>query len=108
MLLTTTSLCLKLFSEDSDSLVLEATQSSIRATQVGSPPLGTPSKRRRVELGWEVLRDHLQPQNNDFDVIPWYEKQEETVFLVPNAGTPEGTLPEFFGFISRVHLVKSP
>uniref|UniRef100_A0A8B9JDB5 ATM serine/threonine kinase n=1 Tax=Astyanax mexicanus TaxID=7994 RepID=A0A8B9JDB5_ASTMX len=31
------------------------------------------SKRRRVELGWEVLRDHLQPQHNDFDMIPWLQ-----------------------------------
>ena len=51
--------------------VLEVTQVPLRATQRGSASEGTPSKRRRIELGWEVLRDHLQPQHSDFDVIPW-------------------------------------
>uniref|UniRef100_A0A6Q2X681 non-specific serine/threonine protein kinase n=1 Tax=Esox lucius TaxID=8010 RepID=A0A6Q2X681_ESOLU len=36
-------------------------------------PQGTPSKRRRIELGWEVLRDHLQPHHSDFDIIPWLQ-----------------------------------
>lgn len=58
---------LKLFSDDGDSFALEATQASARAVQEG----GTPSKRRRIQLGWEVLRDHLQPQHSDFDIIPW-------------------------------------
>lgn len=40
---------------------------------MASPTHGTASKRRRMELGWEVIRDHLQPQHTDFDVIPWYE-----------------------------------
>uniref|UniRef100_A0A6Q2YDU3 Telomere-length maintenance and DNA damage repair domain-containing protein n=1 Tax=Esox lucius TaxID=8010 RepID=A0A6Q2YDU3_ESOLU len=44
----------------------------IIATQKGSPQ-GTPSKRRRIELGWEVLRDHLQPHHSDFDIIPWLQ-----------------------------------
>uniref|UniRef100_A0A671YCG8 non-specific serine/threonine protein kinase n=1 Tax=Sparus aurata TaxID=8175 RepID=A0A671YCG8_SPAAU len=30
-------------------------------------------KRRRIELGWEVIRDHLQPHHNDFDIIPWLQ-----------------------------------
>lgn len=29
------------------------------------------SKRRRIELGWEVIRDNLQRSQKDFDVIPW-------------------------------------
>uniref|UniRef100_A0A3Q1IFI7 non-specific serine/threonine protein kinase n=1 Tax=Anabas testudineus TaxID=64144 RepID=A0A3Q1IFI7_ANATE len=56
-----------------DTHVLEVTQASIRATQMGSPTHGSASKRRRIELGWEVLRDHLQPQHSDFDVIPWLQ-----------------------------------
>lgn len=70
--LTSCPFCsLKLFSDDGDSFALEATQASVRAVQVGSPSHGTPSKRRRIQLGWEVLRDHLQPQHSDFDIIPW-------------------------------------
>uniref|UniRef100_A0A672H788 non-specific serine/threonine protein kinase n=1 Tax=Salarias fasciatus TaxID=181472 RepID=A0A672H788_SALFA len=56
-----------------DIQILEATQSSSRPTQMGSPSFGTPSKRRRIEISWEVLRGHLQPQQSDFDVIPWLQ-----------------------------------
>ncbi|XP_029922757.1 serine-protein kinase ATM isoform X2 [Myripristis murdjan] len=69
----TADICHQLFSEGSDTQVLEVTQVHIRATQRGSPTQGTPSKRRRIELGWEVLRDRLQPQHSDFDVIPWLQ-----------------------------------
>ncbi|GAA6218256.1 serine-protein kinase ATM [Lates japonicus] len=69
----TADICHQLFSDDSDTHILEVTQASLRATQMGSPTHGTASKRRRIELGWEVLRDHLQPQHSDFDVIPWLQ-----------------------------------
>ncbi|XP_044057149.1 serine-protein kinase ATM isoform X1 [Siniperca chuatsi] len=69
----TADICHQLFSDDNDTHVLEVTQASLRATHMGSPTHGTASKRRRIELGWEVLRDHLQPQQNDFDVIPWLQ-----------------------------------
>ncbi|KAE8295481.1 Serine-protein kinase ATM [Larimichthys crocea] len=69
----TADICHQLFSDDNDTHVLEVTQASIRATHMGSPSHGTASKRRRIELSWEVLRDHLQPQHNDFDVIPWLQ-----------------------------------
>ncbi|KAJ0063875.1 hypothetical protein NL108_012878, partial [Boleophthalmus pectinirostris] len=59
-----------LFSEENEVQSMEVTQASFRATQMGSPSHGAASKRRRVELSWEVLRDHLQPQQRDFDVIP--------------------------------------
>uniref|UniRef100_A0A3B3UHQ1 Serine-protein kinase ATM n=1 Tax=Poecilia latipinna TaxID=48699 RepID=A0A3B3UHQ1_9TELE len=62
----TADICHQLFSVDSDAHVLEVTQPQHRATQMGSPI----SKRRRIEMGWDVLRDHLQPQQSDFDVIP--------------------------------------
>ncbi|XP_042315979.1 serine-protein kinase ATM isoform X2 [Sceloporus undulatus] len=32
-----------------------------------------PYKRRRIELGWEVIRDNLQRSQKDFDVIPWLQ-----------------------------------
>ncbi|CAB1347999.1 unnamed protein product [Coregonus sp. 'balchen'] len=68
----TAEICHQLFSEDSKLQILEVTQAHLRATQRGSPQ-GTPSKRRRNELGWEVLRDHLQPHHSDFDIIPWLQ-----------------------------------
>ncbi|KAK2847025.1 hypothetical protein Q5P01_010024 [Channa striata] len=61
----TADICHQLFSDDNDTHVLEVTQASISH--------GSASKRRRIELGWEVLRDHLQPQHSDFDVIPWLQ-----------------------------------
>ncbi|XP_078023307.1 serine-protein kinase ATM isoform X1 [Epinephelus lanceolatus] len=69
----TADICHQLFSDDNDTHVVEVTQASLRATYMGSPTHGAASKRRRIELGWEVLRDHLQPQHNDFDVIPWLQ-----------------------------------
>uniref|UniRef100_A0A672H796 non-specific serine/threonine protein kinase n=1 Tax=Salarias fasciatus TaxID=181472 RepID=A0A672H796_SALFA len=69
----TADVCHQLFVCDSDIQILEATQSSSRPTQMGSPSFGTPSKRRRIEISWEVLRGHLQPQQSDFDVIPWLQ-----------------------------------
>uniref|UniRef100_A0AAV2J7Z9 non-specific serine/threonine protein kinase n=1 Tax=Knipowitschia caucasica TaxID=637954 RepID=A0AAV2J7Z9_KNICA len=65
-------ICHMLFSEDHVQS-LEVTQAMFRATQMGSPTQGAASKRRRIELSWEVLRDHLQPQQKDFDIIPWLQ-----------------------------------
>uniref|UniRef100_A0A669EAW1 non-specific serine/threonine protein kinase n=1 Tax=Oreochromis niloticus TaxID=8128 RepID=A0A669EAW1_ORENI len=66
----TADICHQLFNDDSDTHIVEVTQASIRATQMGSLTHGAASKRRRIEMGWEVLREHLQPQHSDFDVIP--------------------------------------
>ncbi|KAL6116348.1 atm [Pungitius sinensis] len=69
----TADICHQLFSNDNDTHIVEVTQASLGATPMGSPTHGSASKRRRIELGWEVLRDHLQPHLNDFDVIPWLQ-----------------------------------
>uniref|UniRef100_A0A8C7HPN6 non-specific serine/threonine protein kinase n=1 Tax=Oncorhynchus kisutch TaxID=8019 RepID=A0A8C7HPN6_ONCKI len=68
----TAEICHQVINEDCNFQMLEVTQAHLRATQRGSPH-GTPSKRRRIDLGWEVLRDHLQPHHSDFDVIPWLQ-----------------------------------
>uniref|UniRef100_UPI0037E93D82 serine-protein kinase ATM n=1 Tax=Semicossyphus pulcher TaxID=241346 RepID=UPI0037E93D82 len=69
----TADICHQLFSGNNDTHVLEVTQASLRVTHMGSPTHGAASKRRRIEIGWGVLRDHLQPQHNDFDIIPWLQ-----------------------------------
>ncbi|XP_061575088.1 serine-protein kinase ATM [Cololabis saira] len=69
----TADICHQLFSDGGDAYALEVTQPGLRATQMGSPTQGAASKRRRIEISWEVLREHLQPQHNDFDVIPWLQ-----------------------------------
>ncbi|XP_033833204.1 serine-protein kinase ATM [Periophthalmus magnuspinnatus] len=69
----TADICHMFFSERNDVQSLEVTQTSFRATQMGSPTHGAASKRRRIELSWEVLRDRLLPQQRDFDIIPWLQ-----------------------------------
>ncbi|XP_034023977.1 serine-protein kinase ATM isoform X2 [Thalassophryne amazonica] len=66
-------ICHQLFSEDGDTHSLDVSQGPVIGTQMGSPTHGAASKRRRVELNWEVLRDHLQPHHSDFDIIPWLQ-----------------------------------
>ncbi|KAM9358741.1 serine-protein kinase ATM [Symphorus nematophorus] len=65
----TANICHQLFNDDNDTHVVGVTQASLRASHMGSPS----SKRRRIDLGWEVVRDNLQPQHSDFDVIPWLQ-----------------------------------
>ncbi|XP_029027107.1 serine-protein kinase ATM isoform X2 [Betta splendens] len=69
----TADICHQLFSDDSNAHVLDVTEASSRSTQLGSPIHGSACKRRRIELGWQVLREKLQPQHSDFDVIPWLQ-----------------------------------
>ncbi|KAG9492024.1 hypothetical protein GDO78_000508 [Eleutherodactylus coqui] len=64
-------ICYQLFTED--TRILEITQASFAVTQRDPLGSGAPSKRRRIELGWEVVRDKLQRSNNYFDVIPWLQ-----------------------------------
>ncbi|XP_031716383.1 serine-protein kinase ATM isoform X1 [Anarrhichthys ocellatus] len=80
----TADICHQLFRDDNDPHIVEVTQASVRATHVGSPTHGAASKRRRIEVGWEVLRDHLQPQHNDFDVIPWLQITAELTSKYPS------------------------
>ncbi|XP_034724062.1 serine-protein kinase ATM [Etheostoma cragini] len=80
----TADICHQLFSDDNDTHVLEVTPASDGATHMGSPSNGAASKRRHIELGWEVLRDHLQPQHSDFDVIPWLQITAVLTFKYPS------------------------
>ncbi|MBN3300154.1 ATM kinase, partial [Amia calva] len=63
-------ICRQLFTNDTQ--VLEVTQSHLLVTHRESPQ-GTPNKRRRIEVGWEVIRDHLLPSSSDFNIIPWLQ-----------------------------------
>uniref|UniRef100_A0A8C5AWJ5 non-specific serine/threonine protein kinase n=1 Tax=Gadus morhua TaxID=8049 RepID=A0A8C5AWJ5_GADMO len=82
----TADICHQLFTGDVGVQVLEVTQLPARS-RAGATE-GTPSKRRRIELGWEVLREHLQPQHSDFDIIPWL--QITTVLLSKYRSTVPG------------------
>uniref|UniRef100_A0A8D2J9V7 non-specific serine/threonine protein kinase n=1 Tax=Varanus komodoensis TaxID=61221 RepID=A0A8D2J9V7_VARKO len=63
-------ICHQVFAEETK--VLEITQ-SYTVTQRDSGNGEGPSKRRRIELGWEVIWDNLQKSQNNFDVIPWLQ-----------------------------------
>uniref|UniRef100_A0A8C6Z7X0 non-specific serine/threonine protein kinase n=1 Tax=Nothoprocta perdicaria TaxID=30464 RepID=A0A8C6Z7X0_NOTPE len=42
-----------------------------------------PSKRRKTELGWDVIRDNLQRSQKDFDVIPWLQITAQLISKYP-------------------------
>ncbi|XP_074841015.1 serine-protein kinase ATM isoform X2 [Carettochelys insculpta] len=63
-------ICHQVFTEDTK--VLEISQSYM-VTQRDPGDVAAPSKRRKIELGWEIIRDNLQRSKNDFDVIPWLQ-----------------------------------
>lgn len=58
---------LQLFNADTRSV--EISQSY--TTQRESPDYSVPCKKRKIEVGWEVIKDHLQKSQNDFDLVPW-------------------------------------
>ncbi|XP_019720538.1 serine-protein kinase ATM [Hippocampus comes] len=83
-------ICHQLFSTDEDSQISEATQASSLIT---SSLCGTPSKRRRIDLSWEVLLDRLQPHCSDFDIIPWLQITEALISNYPSMVPSQATVP---------------
>ncbi|XP_037122890.1 serine-protein kinase ATM [Syngnathus acus] len=77
----TADICHQLFSIDKDSQISEATYAS---SPMASSFCGTPSKRQRIDLSWNVLLDRLQPQCSDFDIIPWLQVTEALVSKYPS------------------------
>lgn len=59
---------LQVFNEDTRSL--EISQSYTITPRVSSDH-SAPCKRRKIELGWEVIKEHLQKPQNDYDLVPW-------------------------------------
>uniref|UniRef100_A0A4W4G4B4 non-specific serine/threonine protein kinase n=1 Tax=Electrophorus electricus TaxID=8005 RepID=A0A4W4G4B4_ELEEL len=73
LIMLTADVCHQLFCQD---LRVE-----VQDTHSGSPQ---GRKRRRVELGWDVLRDRLQPQLSDFDMIPWLQVTAALISKYPD------------------------
>uniref|UniRef100_A0A8C4LRV0 Serine-protein kinase ATM n=1 Tax=Equus asinus asinus TaxID=83772 RepID=A0A8C4LRV0_EQUAS len=40
-------------------------------------------KKRKIELGWEVINDHLQKSQNDFDLVPWLQIATQLISKYP-------------------------
>uniref|UniRef100_A0A4W3IF29 non-specific serine/threonine protein kinase n=1 Tax=Callorhinchus milii TaxID=7868 RepID=A0A4W3IF29_CALMI len=77
-------ICHQLFNQDTRVFVQSVME--IDSTQSASPQ-GTPSKRRRIELGWEVIRENLQKSQSDFDMIPWLQITTTLIAKYPS-GVP--------------------
>nr|XP_009682092.1 PREDICTED: serine-protein kinase ATM isoform X1 [Struthio camelus australis] len=73
-------ICHQVFTDD--TRVLEITQ-SYTISQEESNDGTVPSKRRKIELGWEVIRDNLQRSQKDFDVIPWLQITAQLISKYP-------------------------
>ncbi|XP_062910203.1 serine-protein kinase ATM isoform X3 [Mobula hypostoma] len=75
-------ICHQLF--DRDSKVFVSSVTNVDTVQSPSHQ-GSLSKRRRIELGWEVIRDSLQKSENDFDMIPWLQITTVLVAKYPSS-----------------------
>uniref|UniRef100_A0A4X2LA63 Serine-protein kinase ATM n=1 Tax=Vombatus ursinus TaxID=29139 RepID=A0A4X2LA63_VOMUR len=74
--------CHQVFGED--TRVLEISQSY--ATSPRDFCSGhTPTKRRKIELGWEVIKDYLQKSQNDFDLVPWLQIATQLIAKYPDS-----------------------
>ncbi|KAM9300934.1 serine-protein kinase ATM isoform 3-T5 [Morus bassanus] len=91
-------ICHQVFTEDTK--VLEITQSyAISQRESSDEPV--PGKRRRIELGWEVIRDNLQRSQKDFDVIPWLQVTAQLISKYPMS-LPNSELPPLLNVLHQL------
>ncbi|NXW63760.1 ATM kinase, partial [Eurystomus gularis] len=88
--------CHQVFTEDTK--VLEITQSYTVSQSVSQT---VPGKRRRIELGWEVIRDNLQRSQKDFDVIPWLQITTQLISKYP-VSLPNSELPPLLSVLHQL------
>ncbi|ERE76122.1 serine-protein kinase ATM-like protein [Cricetulus griseus] len=74
-------LCHQLFNADTRSV--EISQSF--TTQRESTDYSMPCKKRKIEVGWEVIKDHLQKSQNDFDLVPWLQITTQLISKYPSS-----------------------
>ncbi|XP_009997696.1 PREDICTED: serine-protein kinase ATM [Chaetura pelagica] len=91
-------ICHQVFTEDTK--VLEITQSYAISQRESSDGTAV-SKRRRIELGWEVIRDNLQRSQKDFDVIPWLQITAELISKYPTS-LPNSELPPLLNVLHQL------
>ncbi|XP_066845922.1 serine-protein kinase ATM isoform X1 [Anser cygnoides] len=89
-------ICHQVFTEDTK--VLEVTQSY---TISQSSDETVPSKRRRIELDWEVIRENLQRSQKDFDVIPWLQITTRLLSKYPMS-LPNCELPPLLNILHQL------
>ncbi|NXJ58989.1 ATM kinase, partial [Rostratula benghalensis] len=91
-------ICHQVFTEDTK--VLEITQSYTISQRECSDET-VPSKRRRIELGWELIRDNLQRSQKDFDVIPWLQITAQLISKYPMS-LPNSELPPLLNVLHQL------
>uniref|UniRef100_A0A8C3EGG5 non-specific serine/threonine protein kinase n=1 Tax=Corvus moneduloides TaxID=1196302 RepID=A0A8C3EGG5_CORMO len=91
-------ICHQVFTEDTK--VLEITQ-SYAVSQRESCEDTVPNKRRRIELGWGVIRDNVQRSQKDFDVIPWLQITSQLVSKYPMS-LPNSELPALLNVLHQL------
>lgn len=74
-------ICHQLFNADTRSV--EISQSF--TTQRESTDYSLPCKKRKIEVGWEVIKDHLQKSQNDFDLVPWLQITTQLISKYPSS-----------------------
>ncbi|XP_064297316.1 serine-protein kinase ATM isoform X2 [Phalacrocorax carbo] len=91
-------ICHQVFTDDTK--VLEITH-SYAISQRESSDETVPGKRRRIELGWEVIRDNLQRSQKDFDVIPWLQVTAQLMSKYPMS-LPNSELPPLLNVLHQL------
>ncbi|XP_059563971.1 serine-protein kinase ATM isoform X4 [Myotis daubentonii] len=59
--------CHQVFNEDTRSLEISQSYTTTQREY------GVPCKKRKIELGWDVIKDHLQKSQSDFELVPWLQ-----------------------------------
>ncbi|KAM5227130.1 serine-protein kinase ATM isoform 4-T10 [Hipposideros larvatus] len=72
--------CHQVFNEDTRSLEISQ---SYTTTQREFSDDSVPCKKRKIELGWDVIKDHLQKSQNDFELVPWLQIATQLISKYP-------------------------
>ncbi|XP_007447277.1 PREDICTED: serine-protein kinase ATM isoform X2 [Lipotes vexillifer] len=75
-------ICHQVFNEDTRSLEISQ---SYTTTQRELGDYNAPCKKRKIELGWEVIKDHLQKSQNDFNIVPWLQIATQLISKYPSS-----------------------
>ncbi|XP_064027162.1 serine-protein kinase ATM isoform X2 [Pogoniulus pusillus] len=91
-------ICHQVFTEDTKVLEVAPTYA---ISQKESSDETMPKKRRRIERGWEVVRDNLQRSQKDFDVIPWLQITAQLISKYPTS-LPNSELPPLLSVLHQL------
>ncbi|XP_068000723.1 serine-protein kinase ATM [Melanerpes formicivorus] len=91
-------ICHQVFTENTKDLEIASTYA---ASQKESSDETMPSKRRKIEPGWEVIRDNLQRSQKDFDVIPWLQITAQLISKYPKS-LPNSELPPLLSVLHQL------